>query len=85
MPETTFNIELIKKNAYTADDIWMCFNRTVAGIPAVKTREKNAILCNVKNSQKEALTTINDIGEGNQRTIECLLELFPEVIASWVE
>jgi len=79
MPEITFDFEMAKKYAFTADDIWMCFTRMLAGKSAVKTRKKNAILCNVKNSQKEALTNINDLGNGNQNTIDALLEAFPQI------
>jgi hypothetical protein len=57
----------------------MCFTRILAGKPAIKTSKKNAILCNVKNSQTEALTKINDLGDGNQKTIEALLDCFPQI------
>ncbi len=83
MPQSTFDWELIKSNALTADDIWMCFNRVLAGTPAVKTREKIAILCNVRKSQKQALTQLNDVGQENQRTVERLLKIFPEVFKYW--
>lgn len=82
MPATTFDVNLIKDYASTADDIWMCFNRLSAGVPVVKTREKTAILCNVSASQKEALTKINDLGHENERTIERLEKLFPGVLSS---
>ncbi len=82
MPSTTFDIELIKQYAFTADDIWMCFNRLSVGVPVVKTREKIAILCNVYSSQAEALTTLNDIGHENERTIERLQQLFPDALES---
>ncbi len=77
MPDTTFDKNNIRQYALTADDIWMCFNRLSVNVPVVKTREKNAILCNVYSSQAEALTTVNDIGHENERTIERLQKLFP--------
>ncbi len=80
MPATTFDLALIREYAFTADDIWMLFNRLSVDVPVVKTREKNAILCNVSHSQSEALTVLNDIGGENERTIERLRELFPGVL-----
>lgn len=79
MPESTFEIEKIKEKAFTADDIWMCYNRIANNVLAIKTKHKIAILCNVSNSQAEALTTINDIGGENQRIIDKLNEIFPDV------
>ena len=80
MPKSTFDLDNIRQYAFTADDIWMCFNRLTSNVPVVKTREKNAILCNVYSSQTEALTNINDIGHENERTIERLRKLYPGVL-----
>ena len=79
MPATTFNIELIKKYAWTADDLWMKFNSLSHGVKVVKTKKDVATLCNVYGSQKEALTNINNLMNENQRTIERLETLFPNV------
>ncbi len=79
MPEKTFDKTLIKQNAMTADDLWMFFNRVENNVPAVRTRWKNAILCNVFDSQQEALTKINDLQNENEKTIERLMKVFPEV------
>lgn len=80
MPNSTFNMELIKENAFTADDIWMFFNRLKADIPVVKTKEKIAILCTVYGSQTKALTYLNDLGDENERTIERMQQIFPGVL-----
>ncbi len=78
MPESAFDIKKAKEVAWTADDLWMRFNSLDAGVRVVKTREKNATLCNVRGSQKEALTYVNNLENENQKTIERLLMLFPE-------
>ena len=80
MPKTTFDRDAIRDYAFTADDIWMLFNRLSVGVSVVKTLEKSAILCNVYGSQNEALTVINDIGHENERTIERLKTLFTDLL-----
>lgn len=79
MPKITFDWELIKNNALTADDIWMRFCSLSNGIKIVKTRETIATLCNVYGSQKEKLTQINDIGGENQKVVDRLVLLFPDI------
>lgn len=81
MPESTFDIEKIKENAFTADDLWMRFNSISGGIKVVRTRKKVKTLCNVYLSQREALTNGNDLGGENQRVIERLLKLFPDTVS----
>lgn len=76
MPKVTFDWEIIKDNALTADDIWMRFCSYSNGITVVKTREKIATLCNVFGSQKEKLTAFNDIGGENERVIKRLEKVF---------
>lgn len=80
MPSVTFDWEKAKANAYSADDIWMRFCSLSNGIKVVKTRETIAILCNVWGSQKERLTQLNDINGENQRVLERLLVLFPDIL-----
>lgn len=79
MPKVTFDWDLIKENALTADDIWMRFCSLKNRVKVVKTREEIAILCNVWGSQKEKLTQFNDLGGENQRVIERLLKVFPDL------
>ena len=79
MPDVTFDWEKIKENALTADDIWMRFCSLSNGVKIVKTRETIATLCNVLGSQKEKLTQINDLGGENQRVVNRLLLMFPNI------
>ena len=79
MPDITFNWELIKNNALTADDIWMRFCSLANGIKVIKTREMIATLCTVMGSQKERLTQLNDVCGENQRVIDKLLKVFPDM------
>lgn len=85
MPESTFDVELIKKYAFTADDIWMFFNRLRTNTYAIKVAEKIPILCTVNKSQKEALTVINDIGGQNQKVIDLLVTVFPDALKKLID
>lgn len=80
MPPITFDWEKAKENAFSADDIWMRFCSLYNGVKVVKTRETIATLCNVWGSQKERLTQLNDINGENQRVLERLLVLFPDIL-----
>ena len=77
MPKSTFDLELIRQNAWTADDIWMRFNSINNHVKVVRTRKNVATLCNVADSQKEALRIQNDVQGENQKTVDRLLKLFP--------
>lgn len=80
MPHSTFNEEVIREYALTADDLWIAFNSISIKTPIVKTLDAIPTLVNVGNSQSESLTQINDIGGENQRTIDRLLKLFPNLL-----
>lgn len=80
MPPVTFDWEKAKANAYSADDIWMRFCSLSNNVKVVKTLETIAILVNVWGSQKERLTQLNDINGENQRVLERLLLLFPDIL-----
>lgn len=80
MPDVTFDWQLAKKNALTADDIWMKYCSWINHVTIFKTRETIATLCNVIGSQKERLTQINDINGENQQVIDRLQVLFGEKI-----
>lgn len=79
MPDITFNWEMAKNNALTADDIWMRFCSLNNNVKVVKTRAMIATLCNVMGSQRERLTQLNDICGENQKVIERLLKVFPNL------
>ena len=81
MPPITFNWEVAKENALTADDIWMRFCSLQNNVQVVKTKETIATLCIVFGSQKERLTQINDLEGENQRVVERLLRLFPDAFS----
>lgn len=79
MPESTFDKELFKGNAFTADDIWMRFNSIMSGVFVVRTQKEVASLINVFSSQKTALNKVNDGQSENQKTVDNLIKVFPEV------
>lgn len=77
--KSTFDIELCKKTAWTADDIWMRFNSINNGVFVVRTQKDVATLINVYSSQKTALKQVNDGQNENQKTVDRLKKVFPEV------
>ena len=79
IPQSAFDLNLCKQNAWTADDIWMRFNSINNGVFAVRTQKEVAVLVNVFSSQKTALRQINDEQNENQKTVERLKRVFPEV------
>lgn len=70
--------EIIKENAISADDIWIFFQCTLNGTPVIITNPFSKVFTVVSGSQKENLSQINCLGEGNDRTINNLLALYPE-------
>lgn len=76
MPDVTFDWQIAKTYALTADDIWMKYCSWVGNVTVVKTRETIATLCNVFGSQRERLTQINDIDGENQQVIDRLQTIF---------
>ena len=79
MPESSFDIESFRKNANSADDIWMRFNSLKKGVFVVRTQKEVATLINVFSSQKTALNRVNDGQNENQKTVDNLIRVFPEV------
>lgn len=79
LPKTAFNLEIIKKEVFTTDDLWIGFNNIISGNYLVKTLDHPATLICINNSQKEALTTINNIEGENSRSVKRLLKIFPQV------
>lgn len=79
MPESTFDKELFIRNAYSADDIWMRFNSLENGVFVARTQKEVATLVNVFSSQKTALNRVNDGQNENQKTVDNLIKVFPEV------
>lgn len=80
MPQITFDKEIIKANVFETDDLWIGFVNISHGNRIVKTLTHQATLVNVKNSQKESLTSKNDLGDGNVRALERLIKLFPDTL-----
>lgn len=76
MPKITFDWNIIKENALTADDIWVRFCAILNHVPIIKTKKTIAILVQVYGSQKETLTRINDIQGENDKVIDNLLNIF---------
>lgn len=80
MPTSTFDVENIKRLAFTADDMWMRFNSIQTGVKVIKTRRDIAILCTVSDSQKINLSQVNCIEGENDATIARLFAFFPDSV-----
>ena len=78
MRKETFDEVLIKKYAFSADDIWIGINSFLSGTRLVRTKKTIATLVPIMNSQEEALTNFNDLQGGNEIVFNALLKLFPE-------
>lgn len=76
-----FDWDTIKGNALTADDLWIGFNCIDSGLRIVKTVSHPATLVNVRSSQNSSLTSVNDVGGENQRVIDRLLTVFPDIVS----
>lgn len=79
MPPITFDWDKIRENALTVDDVWMRFCSLSNKIEVIKTKETIAILCVVWGSQRKRLTKKNDIGGENQKAINRLRRIFPNL------
>ncbi len=78
MRAETFDENLIKNYAFSADDIWIGVNSFLSGTKLVRTKKTIATLVPIMNSQEEALTNFNDLEGGNEMVFQALLNLFPE-------
>ena len=76
MPDITFDWEVCRNTAPTADDIWMKFCSLKNKVKVLKTKPCIATLCNVFGSQRHTLTSINDVGGENQVVIDKLTKYF---------
>lgn len=78
MRKETFDEELIKNYAFSADDIWIGINSFLSGTKIVRTKKTIATLVPIEGSQEEALTNFNDLQGGNEVVFQALLKLFPD-------
>lgn len=80
MSECTFDWDIIKENALTADDIWINFLSKKSGTQIVEVDKPVKRFSVVSNSQKTHLAQINSLQRGNDIIVENLSILFPEVL-----
>lgn len=80
MPEVTFDKELLKECAFTADDLWIGCLARISGRPICIVDKPANVFSVVKSSQTQHLGQINCIEDGNDRTIKRMVESFPDII-----
>lgn len=75
--EETFNIEIMKEIAFSADDLWMRFMSALNGTSIIKTKKNHRTFTTIEKLQTESLQTLNCLGGENDRTIERLSNRYP--------
>ncbi len=80
-----FNIEDIKKYAFSADDLWMRYMSALNRIEIIKTKKKHKIFSVISDSQNESLQVENCLNGGNDNVINQLHAAFPEVMSFMFE
>ena len=76
MPEITFDKQMIRATAFTADDLWIGATSRLNGIYICPTTKVARLFSVVGKSQEESLSRINCIGDGNDSTIIKLQQTF---------
>lgn len=79
MPMEAFDKKMICENALSADDLWITFIAKAFDISVVPTEELQKPYTTIFHSQKSHLAQINCLGTGNDDTIKCMFELYPEM------
>lgn len=74
MPEQTFDIELMEKLSFSADDIWMKYNQILAGIKVIKSYRNHRTYIVTDDYQKESLSMINCLDGENDRIIKKIFQ-----------
>lgn len=80
MPESTFDRELMKQLAFTADDLWMKYNELLADIPVIKSYKNHRFFILTDYNQNEKLSKANWLEGGNDKTVNRLFQRSPELL-----
>ena len=74
-----FDWDAIENGAKSTDDLWIFFQCVLARTPILLTTPRSKTFTVVKGSQTSNLSQQNCIGDGNDRNLIILRQLFPEV------
>lgn len=80
MPESTFDRELLKELAFSADDLWMKYNELLCGIPVIKSYKNHRIFITADCAENSSLSDINWNEGGNDKTVKKLFSRSPELL-----
>lgn len=80
MCDLAFNWDIIKDNALTADDIWICFMAKKSGTPIVEVDKPQIRFSTIISSQETCLGETNVEQGGNDIIVQKLSSIFPEVV-----
>lgn len=75
-----FNIEHMKQNAFTADDLWVRFMSAMNHIDVIKTRKYHKTFSVIENSQAESLQVVNCLKNGNDEAVSKLSKCYPKAL-----
>ncbi len=78
--EEVFNIDQMKKLAFSADDLWVRFMSALKKTKIVKTRKNHRTFTVLEGSQNESLQMVNCLQAGNDKTIRRLSSVYPEAL-----
>ncbi len=76
-----FNVENMKRCAFSADDLWMRFMSALNNTKVVKSRKYHRTFTTLENSQTESLQVENCLGGGNDIAIANLCREYPNAAA----
>ena len=79
MPKSTFDKELLKELAFSADDLWMKYNELLADIPVIKAYKNHRIFISSHTGPTASLSDVNWLEGGNDKTVNALLTRSPEL------
>lgn len=81
MPPTTFDVDLIKKTSFTADDLWIAAMININDIELRTTDVVARTFTTVADSQTTHLGQLNCIENGNDIVINKLIKKFPQFLS----
>lgn len=80
MPKETFNVDLIKSIALTADDLWIKVLSANSGIKTIMVERDSKYLCIINTNQKVRLADANINNHKNESILKNLFDLYPRAM-----
>ncbi|MEY8515924.1 hypothetical protein AALC25_03150 [Lachnospiraceae bacterium 29-84] len=78
--DKVFDVDILKKYAFSTDDIWLKFMELLNLTPVIKTHKNVRYLSEIKTKEDERLLNINIVQGKNDEVVKNLSKLFPEAL-----